>query len=143
MNRQDAKSAKGRQGKRHPYDMQIGPNAWIRYVEHPAALQNSAEIDVVLEPIENFWRALEVHCVAGCCGTNAHSFLPKDIWNACRAYEKNDLDKQLANARTHVAGLETECVFSMILNQGFVREVFLELIDHVASQVNRMKPHGE
>ena len=88
--------------------------------------------------MEAFWRSLEVNCVSECCGINAHSFWPQDIWNAARQSQIPDLQPKLEKLRTHADSLSTECVYSEILNQYFDRTMFSKLLDHVIATVNRM-----
>ncbi len=124
--------------KRHLDDVSIGKEQWIPFVDVADRTDNAANIDFLIQPMEAFWRSLEVHCVSECCGINAHSFWPKDIWDAVRSCHDNALKAKLSNLRRHVDALSVDCVYSAILNQYFDRAMFSKLLDHVISTVNRM-----
>jgi hypothetical protein len=124
--------------KGHPDDVLIGNDDWIRFVDITGRIENAANLDAFIKPMESFWRSLEVNCVSECCGINAHSFLPKDIWNAVRQCRDAALKEKLTRLRQHVDGLSADCVFSPILNQYFDRAMFSRLLDHVIATVNRM-----
>ena len=124
--------------KGHPDDVLIGDDDWIRFVDITGRMENAATLNAFITPMESFWRSLEVNCVSECCGINAHSFLPKDIWNAARRCGDPSLKGKLARLRQHVDGLSVDCVFSSILNQYFDRSMFSRFLDHVIATVNRM-----
>lgn len=124
--------------KGHPDDVFIGNDEWIRFVDITGRIQNAANLDEFIKPMESFWRSLEVNCVSECCGINAHSFLSKHIWNAVRQCGDAALKERLTRLRRHVHELSTDCVFSSILNQYFDRAMFSQLLDHVIATVDRM-----
>ena len=124
--------------KGHPNDVSIGNDEWIRFVDITGRIENAANLDPLIRPMETFWRSLEVNCVSECCGINAHSFWPSDIWNAVRDCQDSGLKPKLTALRDHVAGLSVDCVYSEILNQYFDRTMFSKLLDHVIASVNRM-----
>ena len=124
--------------KDHPDDILIGNDEWIRFVDIVGRTEGAANLDAFIVPMESFWRSLEVNCVSECCGINAHSFLPKDIWNAVRNCRDAMLKQKLTRLRQHVDGVSEDCVYSTILNQYFDRAVFSNLLDHVIATVNRM-----
>lgn len=122
----------------HPDDVSIGREEWIRFVDISGRTGGAANLDAQIRPMEPFWRALEVNCVSECCGINAHSFWPQDIWNAVRNCQDSELQPKLAALRRHVDSLSADCVYSGILNQYFDRTMFSKLLDHVIATVNRM-----
>lgn len=126
------------QAKNHPDDVSIGKDEWIRFVDITGRTERAADLDAFILPMETFWRALEVSCVAECCGINAHSFWPQDIWNAARSNGDPELRQKLAKLRQHVEGLSVDCVTSQILNQYFDRTMFARLLDHVIKTVEQM-----
>lgn len=124
--------------KGHPDDISIGSDEWIRFVDVTGRTANAAHIDPLILPMETFWRKLEVNCVTECCGINAHSFWPQDIWNAVRNCQDSDLKRKLADLRKHVDSLSGDCVYSEILNEYCDRTMFSKLLDHIIATVNRM-----
>lgn len=124
--------------KGHPDDVSIGNGEWIPFVDIVGRIENAANLDAFIRPMESFWRSLEVHCVSECCGINAHGFWPKDIWNAVRKCRDAALTAKLTALRKHVDGISADCVYSEILNQYFDRTMFSKLLDHVIATVNRM-----
>lgn len=123
--------------KGHPDDISIGHDEWIHFVDITGRTANAANIDPLIQPMEAFWRKLEVNCVTECCGINAHSFWAKDIWNAVRNCEDPDLKQKLADLRKHVDSFSVECVCSEILNEYLDRTMFSKLLDHIIATVNR------
>jgi hypothetical protein len=124
--------------KGHPDDVSIGNDEWIRFVDITGRTEQAANLDALIRPMEAFWRSLEVNCVSECCGINAHSFWPQDIWNAARSSRDPDLRQKLAGLRQHVEGLSVDCVRSEVLNQHFDRAMFARLLDHVIKTVEQM-----
>jgi hypothetical protein len=124
--------------KGHPDDVLIGDDEWIRFVDIAGRTEKATNLDAFILPMESFWRSLEVNCVSECCGINAHSFLPRDIWNAVRNCRDAALKPKLMKLRKHIDGLTGDCVYSTILNQYFERTMFSKLLDHVIATVNRM-----
>lgn len=124
--------------KGHPDDVSIGNDEWIPFVDIAGRTENAANLDAFIRPMESFWRSLEVNCVSECCGINAHSFWPKDIWNAVRNCGDAALKAKLTKLRQHVDALSDDCVYSTILNQYFDRTMFSKLLDHVIATNNRM-----
>lgn len=124
--------------KNHPDDVSIGRDEWIRFVDVTGRTERAANLDALILPMEAFWRALEVNCVSECCGINAHSFWPQDIWNAARSSRDPELRQKLSKLRQHVESLPADCVTSQILNQYFDRAMFARLLDHVIKTVEQM-----
>jgi hypothetical protein len=122
----------------HPDDVLIGNDEWIRFVDISGRTATATNLDAFIEPMESFWRALEVNCVAECCGIKAHSFLPQDIWNAVRNCRDAALKTKLIKLQQQLPGLAGDCVYSTILNEYFDRNMFSKLLDHVIATVNRM-----
>ena len=122
----------------HPDDVQIGHDEWIPFVDVSGRTASAISVDSYISPIETFWRSLEVNCVSECCGINAHSLLPKDIWNGVRSFDDSTLIPKLNSLRDHIASLDDDCVVSEILNQYFDRTMFVDLLNHVIATVNRM-----
>lgn len=124
--------------ERHPDDISIGPDEWIRFIDVSGRQENAVNLDSHLRAAESFWRSLEVDCVSDCCGINAFSFWPQDIWNAVRECHDPELQPKLAALRRYVDSLPVDCVYSSMLNQYFDKTVFSRLLDHVIATVNRM-----
>jgi hypothetical protein len=126
----------------HPDDVSIGENEWIRFVDITGRSDRPASLDEHIQPMEPFWRALEVNCVSECCGINAHSLWPEDIWNAARSARDPQLLARLEALRQYTASVSSSVVHSTILNQLFDRDIFLSLLDHVIAKVDQMTPSG-
>lgn len=124
--------------KHHPDDVSIGRDEWIRFVDVSGRTENAVDLDPHIRPMEAFWRSLEVCCVSECCGISAHSFWPREVWNAVRKADDPQLQQKLAALRNYVDSLPADCVVSSILNQYFDRTMFSKLLDHVIATVNRM-----
>jgi hypothetical protein len=122
----------------HPDDVLIGDDEWIHFVDVAGRTEKATNLDAFIEPMESFWRALEMNCVSECCGINAHSFLPQDIWNAVRGCRDAALKTRLTKLQQHLHGLSGDCEYSIILNQHFDRTMFSKLLDHVIATVSRM-----
>lgn len=113
------------------YDINIGPNQWISWVEPDFAAQSPVSIDELLAPSRPFWDQLEVLCVADCCGIEAFALWPDDVQAAAAAVGLDEVKSQLQQLRAAIRGLDSQIVAVSRLNNLFDRRVFLQLLDHL------------
>jgi hypothetical protein len=137
MNRQDAKSAKGRQGRVHPGDIPIGEDEWIRFIELNGDQARAENLDCLIAPINPFLQFLELECVPACCGIDAYRFMPPDIREAASRCEIDDLESRLRTLRDEACSLDSKCVVSSTMNQYFERHMFIQLVDHLLATVRQ------
>ena len=115
------------------YNISIGKDQWIKWVFFDPAKAQPVSIDEPMSPLKNFWRALEINCVAGCCGIDAFSFWPEDIRTASAVYSENDLLEQLDLLIRKITPLKDQILVSSQLNNVIHGSVFLKLLDHINS----------
>lgn len=120
--------------KVHDNDLSIGKDKWISWIELDQS-KTPLEIDSFLQPTVPFWTVLETECVSGCCGIGAFAMWPDDIQNAERQLN-DDLIKQKFQTLRADLSKQTDLIFtSSYLNKVFDKRVFLQLLDHIISNL--------
>lgn len=117
-------------------DISIGENKWIKWVDFDAEKVNPISIDDLIEPMSRFWKNLEIECLAECCGIEAFSFLPKDIENASKDFNNNELYNLFNKTINKLNNISDEVIVSRLLNQLMNREMFIELLEHIKENIN-------
>jgi hypothetical protein len=140
MNRQDAKSAKDRQGRVHPGDILIGEDEWIRFIELDGDQARAENLDSWIFPLNPFLQFLVLECVPECCGIDAYRFMPQDIREAASRSELDDLESKLLTLHDQACSLDSKCVVSSVMNQYFNRQVFIQLVEHLLATVRQIPP---
>lgn len=119
--------------RRHTNDIQIGPSRWIEFIDLDGRYDQAVPVDAVLAELSELWRALELRCVAECCGFRAFDFTPEGIANATADMDVSALRKSLNGAIREVAALDSTVVVSTLLNNLADRKTLLDLLSHVQS----------
>jgi len=126
--------------KLHPDDISIGEDEWIAYVDVTnRPHEQIVRIDDLIAPAEPFWLALEVHCVADCCGINAFSFWPEDIVRARSTLDHQLLKSTLASLHQFLQQSSADTFTSRRWNQIFDKPVLLKLVEHIQKHLGSEK----
>jgi hypothetical protein len=112
-------------------DIHIGETQRIHWVEFDTASKDVIDVDYIVAKHADFWRSLEINCVAGCCGLDAFRFYPGDIADASVHIDKEALKEDLVKLKLNLAKTNQEIVISSTLNQLVNKAVFVELLDHI------------
>ena len=95
------------------------------------------DLDPYIAPLNAFFDKLEVECVRECCGIEAFSFMPEDIYKALVGLSVKTVITQL---KAMQIAIEEQwwykTVGSTILNNNFDRKVFLQLLDHIIKTIS-------
>lgn len=118
---------------RHTNDIQIGPSRWIEFIDLDGRYDQAVPVDAVLAELSELWRAIELRCVAECCGFGAFDFTPEGIANATADMDVSALMKSLNGAIREVAALDSTVVVSTRLNNLADRKTLLDLLSHIRS----------
>jgi len=124
--------------KPHKNDISIGQDRWITFVDVDVNGSAPTKIDHLIEPMEEFWRALETECLAECCGIDAFNLWPEAIRRAAGEVTDPELPNKIGALRAFVAGSVEESFVSSRLNNLFRRGVLLELLDHIVDNVKKV-----
>ena len=114
-------------------DILISPTSFIPWVSFDPTNQELYEIDTVLDRYPEFWNALEIDCVAGCCGLDAFRFLPEDITHAATTIDKTALKKDLLEQRQELIQAQATIVSSGRLNNLMDKGVYIQLLEHITN----------
>ena len=122
--------------KRHREDISIGQDRWIDFVEiADQSYAQMVQIDEFIRRTEPFWTALEIECVAECCGIHAFSLWEEDLVNAQSKLDRQQLASTLAALHEFVRQNDADTFVSSRLNQIFHKQVLLGLIQHIQKHV--------
>ena len=95
------------------------------------------DLNPSIAPLNAFFDKLEVECVRECCGIEAFSFMPEDIYKALVGLSVETVITQL---KAMQIAIEEQwwykTVGSTILNNNFDRKVFLQLLDHIIKTIS-------
>jgi len=116
-------------------DISIGEDEWITWIEFDVESANPKDIDTFLEPTKEFWKHLEIDCVAECCGIDAFSFWNDDIQNAVDKAGTPNLNVLFKEIISQVELLTDEVIMSTQLNQLMNRDMFLKLLKHLTKNI--------
>jgi hypothetical protein len=119
----------------HQYDIAIGKDQWIRWVDIQGRREFAVDIDWLIAPMQEFWMLLESNCVAGCCGIDAFGLWPEDIQRASKGLADASLRDKFAALRTFVQQSGASTFVSTRLNNFFDRAVLLQLLDHISRHI--------
>ncbi|NTZ83853.1 hypothetical protein FCJ61_12790 [Burkholderia metallica] len=129
-------------GKAHKDDIGIGPDRWIECADLTGDLHNAIEIDPHLAAVMPLIDALEIHCVAGCCGIDAFGLWPDEIAVALDTWDPAALTRlvdDLLSVQHVIDALPSDIVVSMRINQYFPKTVMLELLAHIRATVDAIR----
>lgn len=119
--------------RRHTNDIQIGPSRWIEFIDLDGRYDQAVPVDAVLGELSALWRAIELRCVAECCGFGAFDFSPEGIADATADMDVSALRKSLNDAIRKVEALDSTVVVSTRLNNLADRKTLLDLLSHIRS----------
>jgi hypothetical protein len=125
--------------KRHRDDVSIGKARWLRWIDYPSDLPNSAlqDVDSWLADLAGLWDALETNCVHECCGINAFNLWPDAVRSAVPASRRPEVLGQLSAFRARIASLPAGAVtVSGRLNQLLHRDLMLGIVDHLVDSLD-------
>jgi hypothetical protein len=114
----------------------LGNNKYIEWVDFDSTILKLLDLNDLREPLPKFWDYLEWNCVAACCGIEAFSFTETDILRATQYVDKADLLIELNSLKKIVLNCEEQVVMSTRLNQLFDRSVYVQLLNHLITQVS-------
>ena len=117
--------------------IRIDTDAYIERSDITNRWEGAVKIDFLLAPATTFWQALEINCVAGCCGFNAFDFLPDKVVEASEVMDIDELRKTLAEVLHYLRKSPIEVLGSDTFNEYLQRDEWLELVRHIAWYVDR------
>ena len=113
------------------YDIQIGDDAWIEFIDLDGRYDQAIDIDALLGELWQLICRLETHCVAGCCGMDAYDFTRAAIDTALLELDRAQLHAACAQARGAVTAVASDVLTSATMNHFADKRVFLQLLDHL------------
>lgn len=116
-------------------NISIGKDTWIKWIEFDPKFTKAKQIDSIIEPTKEFWTYLETECVAECCGLDAFSFWPEDIQSATHKAGIPNLELSFSQIIKDIESFNDEVLMSFILNQLINRKVFLQLLEHIKTNI--------
>lgn len=119
------------------YDICIGDNRWIRWIEFDGATVETTYINDLLEPTVELWENLEIVCLAECCGLGAFSFLPEDVDNAISDLDRNLLLLKLEKLKLEVSKIDNSVLISSRINQLIDKSVFINLVEYLIEEIGK------
>lgn len=114
----------------HNYDIPIGNNEVIKWVDFDMKNAKIEYIDDEILPLKALFDGLELACVRGCCGIEAFSFKQELIHETATQLNLKIKD-ELDNIIDTIESKTSEVVGSIFLNQYFVKSVFVNLLKHM------------
>lgn len=116
-------------------DIYISEYEKIEWVGFDALSCELVDVDYIIAKHDSFWKALEIFCVAACCGLNAFRFYSDDIKNAAHHTDKELLKSDLSILKSNLISSEKAVVISSNLNNLVDKKVFIQLLDHILSNL--------
>lgn len=113
------------------YDIQIGDDAWIEFIDLDGRYEQAIDIDPLLGELWSLICLLETHCVAGCCGMDAYDFTREAVETALLEVDRAQLHAACAQAHSAVAAAASDVLLSNTMNHYADKRVFLQLLDHL------------
>jgi len=129
-------------GKAHENDIGIGPDRWIECGNLAGGHERAIDIDPHLAAIMPLIDALEIHCLAGCCGIDAFGLWPDEIAVALDTRDPDALARlvdDLLSVQHAIEALPSDIVVSMRINQYFKKTVMLALLAHIRTTVDAIR----
>jgi len=113
------------------YDIQIGDDAWIEYIDIAGRYDQAIDIDTLLDGLWPLICRLETHCVAGCCGMDAYDFTREGVATALLELDRAQLHAACLAAKAAVTAAASDVLTSAAMNHFADKRVFLQLLDHL------------
>ena len=113
------------------YDIQIGDDAWIEFIDLEGRYDQAIDIDALLDGLWPLICRLETHCVAGCCGMDAYDFTCDGVATALLELDRAQLHAACATAKAAVTAAASDVLTSATMNHFADKRVFLQLLAHL------------
>ena len=113
------------------YDIRIGDDAWIEFIDLDGRYDRAVDIDGLLGELWPLICRLETHCVAGCCGIDAYDFTREGVATALLELDCAHLHAACAAAKAAVTAAASEVLKSAAMNHFADKRVFLQLLEHL------------
>ena len=115
-------------------DISIGLDKWIKWVDWDS---NAVvrDIDFEIKTTEPFWKLLETQCVSACCGINAYALWTEDILNARTLLGNPNIKSEFVGLKEKIEAISENVLCSAYLNNLFDKNVFIQLLDHIISNL--------
>jgi hypothetical protein len=113
------------------YDIQIGDDAWIEFIDLDGRYTQASDIDALLGELWPLICRLETHCVAGCCGMDAYDFTRQGVATALLELDRAHLHAACMAAKEAVTAAASDVLTSATMNHFADKGVFLQLIEHL------------
>jgi hypothetical protein len=120
-------------------DIPIGESRWIEFIELEGRYGEAISIDSLLVDIFPLLDVLEKNCVAECCGFNAFDFYPETICSVVFGMDDDVLINALGRAIVDVGRVETSVVVSSRMNNFADKRVFVALLRHIKSCIEKSR----
>jgi hypothetical protein len=95
------------------------------------------DVDYIFDTHAHFLNALEVCCVAECCGLMAFSFFAKDIAHAVKEVDVLLLKRDLLKLQEDVLNSQLRLISSSHLNNSMHKTVFIKLLEHILLSIHK------
>lgn len=113
------------------YDIQIGDDAWIEFIDLDGRYAQASDIDALLGELWPLICRLETHCVAGCCGMDAYDFTRDGVAMALLELDRAQLHAACMAAKEAVTAAASDVLTSATMNHYADKRVFLQLLEHL------------
>ena len=113
------------------YDIRIGDDAWIEFIDLDGRYDQAVDIDGLLGELRPLICRLETHCVAGCCGMDAYDFTRTGIATALLELDRAQLHAACSAAKVAVTAAASDVLTSATMNHFADKRVFLQWLDHL------------
>ncbi|MBQ4820737.1 DUF6331 family protein [Aquimarina sp. MMG016] len=98
-------------------------------------LKGSFSADIYLELNKEFWRDLEIHCVAECCGVDAFDFSKEEIQKTITCYDKEEIINNLDFLLGKIELSDYKYVSSGLFDEYSKKKVFVERIKRIKENI--------
>lgn len=131
----------------HQESIWIGPEKYIHWHEFDPRNQAIYQIDERApyqklydkqDALTQLWNKTETECGVDCCGIDALRLWPEDIARATQSLDIVGLLNQLKDLKEDLVRSSEQVVCYYRLNQLFDKATFLELIEYLINEVERI-----
>ncbi|RQV07267.1 hypothetical protein DF047_16315 [Burkholderia cenocepacia] len=126
----------------HKNGIGIGQDRWIECGDLPVDLSDAIDVDPHLAAVMPLIDALEINCVAGCCGIDAFGLWSDEIAVALDTWDSDALTRLvdgLLSVRHAIEALPSDIVVSKRINQYFRKTAMLELLAHLRTTIDAIR----
>ena len=109
----------------HERDIRIGKGAWILNACVAPELEDVLNVDSHFQGLDEFFAALEIHCLSECCGIHAFDFDGEAVRNAAMDFDHEMLLVRLSALETSLHDSSEGIIESSRLNHYLTRRAFL------------------